>query len=89
MEETKLTAKEIFVQLTILQKELTENPYTSLHHLGDAISAILDENENEVDCEQIFEICGVLRARELTLLTLLEMYKKMYEDIQTLSQFSK
>ena len=81
MEENKLTAKEIFVQLTILQKQLTENSQTSLHRLGDALSSLEGE-----DCEarfgQIPEICDVFKTRELTLLKMLEMYEKMYDDVQ-------
>ena len=57
MEENKLTAKEIFVQLTILQKQLTENSQTSLHRLGDALSTFESENV-EVSCDQIAEVCA-------------------------------
>ncbi len=81
MEENKLTAKEIFVQLTILQKQLTENSQTSLHRLGDALSTFESENV-EASCEQISEICGVFKTRELTLLNMLGMYEKMYNDVQ-------
>ena len=81
MEENKLTAKEIFVQLTILQKQLTENSQTSLHRLGDALSTFESENI-EASCEQISEICDVFKTRELTLLKMLEMYEKMYDDVQ-------
>ena len=81
MEQNTLTAKEIFVQLTILQKQLTENSNTSLHRLGDAITSIVEE-ENEARYEQITEICDVFKTREITLLKMLEMYEKMYDDIQ-------
>ena len=81
MEENKLTAKEIFVQLTILQKQLTENSQTSLHRLGDALSS-LEGEDCEARFEQIPEICDVFKTRELTLLRMLEMYAKMYDDIQ-------
>ena len=81
MEEIKLTAKEIFVQLTILQKQLTENSNTSLHRLGDAITSI-GEEENEARYEQVTEVCDVFKTRELTLLKLLELYERMYGDIQ-------
>ncbi len=81
MEQNKLTAKEIFVQLTILQKQLTENSNTSLHRLGDAITSI-GEEENEVRYEKVTEICDVFKTRELTLLKMLEMYEKMYDDVQ-------
>ena len=81
MGENKLTAKEIFVQLTILQKQLTENSQTSLHRLGDALSS-LEGEDCEARFEQIPEICDVFKTRELTLLKMLEMYEKMYEDVQ-------
>jgi len=81
MEENKLTAKEIFVQLTILQKQLTENSQTSLHRLGDALSS-LEGEDCEARFEQIPEICDVFKTRELTLFKMLEMYEKMYDDVQ-------
>jgi len=81
MEENKLTAKEIFVQLTILQKQLTENSQTSLHRLGDALSS-LEGEEGDARFEQIPEICDVFKTRELTLLKMLEIYEKMYDDVQ-------
>ena len=81
MEENKLSAKDIFVQLTMLQRQLTENSQTSLHRLGDALSTLDDENV-EASCEQISEICDVFKTRELTLLKMLEIYEKMYDDVQ-------
>jgi len=81
MEHNKLTAREIFVQLTILQKQLTENSQTSLHRLGDALSIFESENV-EASCEQVAEVCDVFKTRELTLLRMLEMYMKMYDDVQ-------
>lgn len=82
MEENKLTAKEIFIQLTVLQKQLTENSQTSLHRLGDAIGYAYGEDGDERDCEHIAEICDVFNTRELTLLKMLQMYEKMYDDVQ-------
>ena len=81
MEETRLTAKDIFVQIALLQKQLTENSQTSLHRLGDALSS-LEGEEGEARFEQIPEICDVFKTRELTLLKMLEMYEKMYDDVQ-------
>ena len=77
----ELTVKEIFTQITILQKQLTENSQTSLHRLGDALSAFESENV-EASYEQISKVCNVFYTRELTLLKMLEMYEKMYNDIQ-------
>ena len=83
MEENKLTAKDIFVQIAALQRQLTESSNTSLHRLGDAISSLeSDSSENEDRWEQIAEICDVFKTRELTLLRMLELYEKMYSNIQ-------
>ena len=80
MEENKLTAREIFVQLTVLQNQLTENSQTSLHHLGDAISS-LGEEESDSRTEQVEQVCDVFKTRELTLLKLIQIYEKMYNDV--------
>ena len=80
MENNKLTVSDIFEQITLLQKQLTENSQTSLHRLGDALSTLDSENV-EVSCDQISEVCDVFKTRELTLLRMLEMYQRMYEDL--------
>ena len=82
MEDNKLTAKEIFEQLTILQKQLTENSQTSLHRLSDAIESACGDEDDERNSEQIAVICDVFNTREVTLLKLLGMYEKMYNDVQ-------
>lgn len=82
MEDNKLTAKEIFEQLTILQKQLTENSQTSLHRLSDAIESACGDEGDERNHEQIAVICDVFNTREVTLLKLLGMYEKMYNDVQ-------
>ena len=82
MEENKLTAKEIFAQLTELQRQLTENSQTSLHRLGDALTSLEGEDGGDTRYEQIPEICDVFTTRALTLLKMLEMYERMYNDIQ-------
>ena len=78
---TEITEQQIFEQITLLQNQLTENSYTSLHRLSDAITSI-GEEENEARYEQVAEVCDVFKTRELTLLKMLEMYEKMYADIQ-------
>lgn len=78
MEQNKLTAREIFEQLTILQKQLTENSQTSLLRLSDVLACVEEDDEGE----QITDICDVFKTRELTLLKLLEMYERMYDDVQ-------
>jgi hypothetical protein len=82
MENNKLTISDIFEQITLLQKELTENSQTSLHRLGDALSTLESESV-EASCDQISEICDVFKTRELTLLKMLEMYEKMYDDLMS------
>ncbi len=52
-----------------------------MYRLGDALSTFESENV-EASCEQISEICDVFKTRELTLLKMLEMYEKMYDDVQ-------
>ena len=76
-----ITEQQIFEQITLLQKQLTENSQTSLHRLGDALSTFESENVEDSG-EQITEVCSVFKARETTLLQLLLMYEKMYADIQ-------
>ena len=85
MEENKpLTVNDIFAQITQLQRQLTENSYTSLHRLSDAISSIRDENaDSDGDgMEQISEVCDVFKTREITLQEMLALYRRMYDDIQ-------
>ena len=77
-----ITEQQIFEQITLLQTQLTQNAQTSLHRLSDALDFIGEDNENELPYEQITEICNVFKTREITLLKLLEMYEKMYADIQ-------
>ena len=80
MENNKLTVSDIFEQITLLQKQLTENSQSSLHRLGDALTTLESENV-EASCDQISEICDVFKTRELTLLKMLGMYERMYEDL--------
>ena len=83
-EKNGLTVRDIFVQLTILQNQLTENSQTSLHRLSDAIYSIGESEEENADRnEQVSAVCDVFRAREMTLQRLLEMYENMYFDMQT------
>ena len=75
-----LTIREIFEQITILQKQLTENSQTSLHRLGDALSTFEGE-ENESGYEQVEAVCDVFREREATISQMLAFYERMYDDI--------
>ena len=80
MEETKLTAREIFTQISALQKHLTEEDGSSLRHLTNAL-ALLDESEGESRQAQVEAVCDVFKTRELNLMELLELYKRMYDDL--------
>lgn len=77
-----LTSREIFEKIAELQKQLTENSYHSLHRLDDSVSAICN-SENEDISEQIGEVCSVFKMRETTLIKMLELYEKMYDDLMT------
>ena len=79
MDNNILTTKEIFEQITILQKQLTENSFQSLHRLSDAIDSI-KENEESVE-DDISSVCGVFATREAILMKMLEFYERMYDDI--------
>ena len=70
-----LTEKEIFDQIVLLQKQLTEQSPTSLHRLGEAI----DDTRSD---DQVANICAVFAQREETLHDMLELYKRMYSDVR-------
>ena len=81
-----ITEQQIFEQITLLQKQLTDENAMPLYHLSQAVTAIAN-TEEDADAaagkeEQITEVCSVFKARETTLLQLLMMYEKMYADIQ-------
>ena len=77
-----LTAREIFEKIVELQKQLTESSYHSLHRLDDSISSICAD-ENEEKSQQVAEVCSVFKMRETTLLKMLELYEKMYDDLKS------
>ena len=82
----EITEQQIFEQITLLQKQLTDENAIPLFHLSDAVTAIA-RTEEDADAtvgteQQITDVCSVFKARETTLLKLLEMYEKMYADIQ-------
>ena len=74
-----LTTKEIFEQITILQKQLMENSFQSLHRLSDAIDSI-KENEESME-DDVSSVCGVFATREAIFMKMLEFYERMYDDI--------
>lgn len=77
--ENKLTEREIFEQIVLLQKQITENSANSLHILGDVIGDVYSTEENTGN-EQVSEVCNVFSQREHNLKIMLELYIKMYED---------
>ena len=85
-----LTEKEIFDQIVLLQKQLTEQSPTSLHRLGEAIYDARGESEDgQLSDEQVANICAVFAQREETLHDMLELYKRMYSDLQQEKTSSK
>ena len=78
-----LTEKEVFDQIVLLQKQLTEQSSTSLHRLGEAIYDARGEGEDvHVSDEQVASICAVFAQREETLREILEFYKTVYSDLR-------
>jgi hypothetical protein len=78
-----LTEKEIFDQIVLLQKQLTENSPTSLHRLGEAISNARGESEfGRISDEQVASICAVFTQREETLRDVMKLYERMYNNLQ-------
>jgi len=79
---TVLTEKEVFDQIVLLQKQLTENSPTSLHRLGEALYDARGEGEDaKLTDDQVSEICKVFAQREETLNQMLDFYKQMYNDL--------
>lgn len=75
-----LTEREIFLQIAQLQKQLTEDVMSSLHHLSNAISSLLDDGNLTLP-EHVAEVCNVFAAREATFSEMLAFYRKLYDDI--------
>ncbi|MBO4979336.1 MAG: hypothetical protein J6D16_02905 [Clostridia bacterium] len=87
---TVLTEKEIFNQIVLLQKQLTENSPTSLHRLGEALSDARGEGDDaKLTDDQVSEICKVFAQREETLNQTLCLYQRMYSDLQKEKQEEK
>ena len=78
-----LTEKEVFDQIVLLQKQLTEQSPTSLHRLGEAIYDARGEGEDgQVSDEQVANICAVFAQREETLRDIMKLYERMYNNLQ-------
>ena len=88
MEERNLTAKEIFAEIQALRRHTTEDDNASLRHLTNALAMLdgEDEEDNGEESEalaaQVAEVCDVFKARERNLAKMLELYERMYNDLQ-------
>ena len=82
-ENAVLTEKEIFDQIVLLQKQLTEQSPTSLHRLGEAIYDARGESEDgQISDAQVANICAVFAQREETLHDIMKLYERMYNNLQ-------
>ncbi|MBQ8849280.1 MAG: hypothetical protein IJ011_02975 [Clostridia bacterium] len=87
---TGLTEKEVFDQIVLLQKQLTENSPTSLHRLSEALYDARGEGEGScLTDDQVSEICKVFAQREETLNQMLNLYRSMYIDLKKQKQEEK
>lgn len=85
-----LTEREVFDQIVLLQKQLTENSPTSLHRLGEAIYEARGEGEeSQLTDDQVSDICAVFSQREETLNQMLAFYKDLYENLRKEKQETK
>ena len=85
-----LTEKEIFDQIVLLQKQLTEQSQTSLHRLGEAIYDARGESEDgQLSDEQVANICAVFAQREETLNQMLSFYCSLYKDVRRMKSSEK
>ena len=88
-ENAVLTEKEIFDQIVLLQKQLTEQSPTSLHRLGEALYDARGEGEEaQLDYSSVSSVCAVFSQREETLNQMLTAYRGMYADIQKEKRFN-
>ena len=86
-EKATLTAKEVFDQITELQKQLFENNFNSLSIMGNSLGDLF-ESETEMSGEEklnaIEEITSVFVLRENTLQKMLTLYEKIYDDVKNI-----
>lgn len=84
-ENNALTKREIFEQIKILQKELTENPLHCLGGLTTMAEALCEgraDREDDEEISEISEVCTVFAMREETLQNMIKFYEKMYNDAE-------
>ena len=76
-ENNELTKREIFEQIKILQKELTENTAATLAALNDTVASACEETEEN----NVSELCTAFMMHEENIGKMLKFYEKMYDDI--------
>ena len=82
----QLTAKEIFDQIAVLQRQFVESSYNALYRLTDATNGICGDGcfeSDETKGEAIESVARAFRMREETYQTMLEMYQQMYNDLRS------
>ncbi|MBE6890559.1 MAG: hypothetical protein E7481_00880 [Ruminococcaceae bacterium] len=83
--KNELTLREVFNQIVLLQKQLTENSNFSLHRMGDSLESIFANTNVEGDSyiyECVNSVTAVFCEREETLNKLLSFYEKLYDDLK-------
>ena len=83
----QLTAKEIFDQIAVLQRQIVESSYNALYRLTDATNGICGDGCFESDDanakgEAIESVASAFRMREDTYQQMLRLYQQMYNDLQ-------
>lgn len=76
-ENNELTKREIFEQIKILQKELTESTSATLAALNDTVAAEGGKEEEG----NVSELCTAFMMHEENIEKMLKFYEKMYDDI--------
>ena len=80
----QLTAKEIFDQIAVLQRQIVESSYNALYRLTDATNDICGDGcfeSDEAKGEAIEAVASTFRMREETYQTMLKLYQQMYNDL--------
>ena len=81
----QLTAKEIFDQIAVLQRQIVESSYNALYRLTDATNDICGDGcfeSDEAKGEAIESVASTFRMREETYQTMLKLYQQMYNDLR-------
>ena len=85
MNAPQLTAKEIFDQIAVLQRQIVESSYNALYRLTDATNDICGDGcfeSDEAKGEAIESVASTFRMREETYQTMLKLYQQMYNDLR-------